>query len=489
MGKVKTLHPQYLEMRSKWSRCRDVAAGQDAVYAKGETYLPSLKDQSPEQYKAMQQRTPFYNATWRTIDGYKGLLFRKPERLDVPAAIEPYLKDVNRGGESLHIFVEKLALELLTVGRAGVMIDYPSMPADTILTVARAEALGLRPHMQRYSAESIINWKTANINNETRLILIVLEEDMPVQSEFEHKTEKRYRVLDLVMNLEGQHIYRQRLFMVDERENDVQVGPTVVPLMNGKPLDFIPFYLFGMMSLDPCCEEPPLIDLVDLNLKHFKVSATYEHGCHFTGLPTPVVSGFTPQKDTKLQIGSTVAWVFDNPQAKASYLEFSGAGLSSLERNLERKEAQMAAIGARLLMNDPKAAETATTATIRHSGETSILGAAAQALSDGMGRVLQVFSRWSGQDSETIYEIDRNFFPVPMDATMLSALVNAWHQGALSQEELFRNLKRGEVVADDATFEEEQAKIEATRPEIAPTMPLGNATTLLAKKDEQGEDA
>jgi hypothetical protein len=77
-------------------------------------------------------------------------------------------------------------------------------------------------------------------------------------------------------------------------------------------------------------QDPPILDLVNLNLAHYLINADYQHGCHFTGLPTPVVSGYEAKENEKLYIGSAVAWVFPNPEAKATYLEFTGQGLGAL---------------------------------------------------------------------------------------------------------------------------------------------------------------
>jgi hypothetical protein len=67
------------------------------------------------------------------------------------------------------------------------------------------------------------------------------------------------------------------------------------------------------------------------------VSADYEHGCHFTGLPTPWIAGYQaadPEKPDTFYIGSTAAWTFGDPNAKCGYLEFSGGGLDFSERQL-----------------------------------------------------------------------------------------------------------------------------------------------------------
>jgi len=457
-------------MSDKWRRCRDVAAGQDAIRAGAERYLNKLTDQTPESYQAYLYRAAFFNATWRTICGMCGMMFRKPEIVEVPNAITPFLDDITMSGEPLHIFAQQLAQECFTVGRVGVMVDHPVLPDETTLTIAQAQSLGMRPNMKRYTAESIINWRTGSVNNITKLMQVVLTEQFYIaKDEFSGSTDTQYRVLDLVPSATApmtRFSYRVRLFRIDPTTgSQYQVGNDAYPLMNGKPLDTIPFVFLGVDSITPNVQLPPLIDLVDLNLAHFKVSADYEHGCHFTGLPTPCISGYVPRSEgEKLYIGSTSAWIFNDPSTKAYFLEFSGNGLAVLENNLDRKEAQMAAIGARLLAADKRLNETATTAAIHHGGETSILSAVAQAMSKGVTTALTTFSQWAGATGNVSYDINRDFFPVPMDAPTLTALVGAWQAGAISQETLFDNLQEGEVISSDSTFEKESAKIQNDPP-------------------------
>ena len=47
---VNTLHAEYEAMLPSWTRARDVLAGEDAVKAAGEKYLPRLDAQTDEDY-------------------------------------------------------------------------------------------------------------------------------------------------------------------------------------------------------------------------------------------------------------------------------------------------------------------------------------------------------------------------------------------------------------------------------------------------------
>jgi hypothetical protein len=82
---------------------------------------------------------------------------------------------------------------------------------------------------------------------------------------------------------------------------------------------------------------------------------------------------------------------------------------------------------------------------------------------------LKVFAEWCGINGPVKFDINRDFFPVPMDAPTLMALVAAWQSGGISGETLFENLKEGEIIASDRTFEQEQAKI-ANAPPVSSTI-------------------
>ncbi|MFX5760945.1 DUF4055 domain-containing protein, partial [Acinetobacter baumannii] len=82
--------------------------------------------------------------------------------------------------------------------------------------------------------------------------------------------------------------------------------------------------------------------------------------------------------------------------AKAYFLEFEGQGLDALEKNLSRKENQMAILGARLLEAPQKGVEAAETAGIHRAGENSVLASVAQTLSEGLEKALELFILWAG---------------------------------------------------------------------------------------------
>lgn len=452
---VDTKHSEYNENCEVWERCKHASQGQDEVHEYGVTFLPRLSGQTDAEYHSYKQRALYFNATARTIDGLTGMLFMKPEAVVAPNAMADIIADVTMSGLSLHQFAEIVAEEIITIGRAGVLVDYP--PITNAITLAQAQAQGARPYATMYDAESIINWKKGRINNVEHLTLVVLEEENEIPiDEFESKCEPQWRVLDL---FEG--AYRQRLFRKDKRGEFIIIDE-LYPQINGALLTKIPFEFFGVRGNTPCVDKPSLLDLVDVNLSHYRTTADYEHGLHFTGLPTPVVTGYySDDQAAQLKIGSGTAWLLPDPQSKAFYLEFTGQGLGELREALRAKETMMAVLGARILAPEKRAAEAAQTASIHRSSENSVLASIAQSLSIGLTNVMILLRDWSGIAGDVSVELNRDFIPNSMSAQDVDSLVKSWQSGAISHETLFENLVSGDIIAQDISFDDEMERIAA----------------------------
>ena len=65
---VNATHPDYDAAATEWSRARDVLAGEDAVKAGGEKYLPRLDCQTDQEFDAYVKRASYFNASARTSE-------------------------------------------------------------------------------------------------------------------------------------------------------------------------------------------------------------------------------------------------------------------------------------------------------------------------------------------------------------------------------------------------------------------------------------
>lgn len=457
---VDTRHDDYDKYVNKWKRARDAVAGEDAVHEGRVEYLPMLSKQEPLEYEAMLKRSPYFNASGRTLDALVGMVFRKLPVVQATDGLkESILKDVDLRGTHINSLAEKILREELTVYRCGVLVEYPRVTNADGLTQAQVEALNLRPYTSFYKTESIINWREARINNVMQPVMIVLHETYIASDDgYQAKTEDQYRVLKLVDGVYSQELYRK-----PENGNNYELFDIIIPLLGNQPLSFIPFYAFGSEENELCIKDAMLLDLFNLNLAHYRVSSDYENGCHYTGLPMLLLAGIQLGENEKIYVGSQTAITSDNPQAHGEFIEFQGQGLGALEKNLDRKEAQMAAIGARMLAPEKTGVESAESMTIKHSGEESVLAGIANMISQQLSSMLTFMAQWAGNAQEVSFELNTDFVPVSMTPQKLTALTQALQSGSISNETYFYNLKQGEIIQQDRTFEEEQeSKQDAT---------------------------
>lgn len=428
-------HPQYDKFLSKWTRCRDAADGTDAVKEKGELYLPRLHGQTTAEYNAYKKRALYVNVTARTLNSLVGLVTHRAPDLIYPPAMEAHFKDVdNRGTEFPQLF-RWCVNDVLLVGRIGLFVDFP--------------VEGGRGYINAYAAENIINW---GIDNRTyKLNMVLLQEHLyePASTILEGQEFSLTSVLRIrALFLDKNGVYRVRVYKQKARGGNpstisLEFEEEFTPNINGRPLDFIPFTFITPFGIDTALYKPPMLDIADINLSHYRSSADLEHGRHFTALPVPVVSGL--DSDKELRIGSQTAWILPDPAAKAYYLEFEGKGLESLEKALKEKMEQMALFSTRLMDTSTRGSESPDSVKMRHASDAATLVDIARAVENGLTRSFTILKDLEGHDGELVIRLNKNFLAMKLTAAELRELTKSYLEGAIDQQTYLWNLQRGDL--------------------------------------------
>lgn len=501
--KITLRHAEYEKRLVQWTKLRDAIAGEEAIKAKGEVYLPRLSGQKtyelnlltgqPSEYEAYKQRAMFYAATGRTVEGLGGAILRKDPDLVWPESKKDILQRLGVAGETLDEIVNFSLQELIGIGRVGLLVDAPSSE-------------NAEPFVAIYTAENITNWKEEVVAGRRTTTMITLREIQEVEdSKGVTCALERFRCLKLGIPLpmteeESKMSMEDFLGMFELSPSDFEEGGVyyqeiwiqnveksvggdytyslvgrVVPKMNGgKLIRRIPFVFLNPSSSQPTPEKPPLLDLVNVNLSHYRNSADLEHGRHFTALPTAYAAGFDIKGE--LRIGSEVAWLSDNPSARAGYLEFTGAGLGHIAAGMTEKEKLMAVLGSRLLEEQKAGVEAADTLRLRQSGEQSVLARISIAASEGLTKILSIVAEWLAvvDSAKVSIKLNRDFNLAGLDASVLTSLMGMAQGGLISWNTFFFNLKRGELIPDGVNEKDEAARIQEGLPMGAPgAIPAG----------------
>jgi hypothetical protein len=494
---VNSTHPEYDAILPVWSRARDVIAGEDAVKSAGIRYLPRLPIQSDDEYAAYKERASFFNATARTAEGLLGLVFRRTPFVKLPEdgsalakALAKMRNDVDMLGTPLSGYAKRVVNEVIAVGRAGTLVDWEGDAESRVFATM-------------YGAEQILNWRVERINGRNVPTMVVLAErggsaaaperdiKVPATSDpFVTVTRDQIRVLKLVPrgavkigdsnmpssagNSGGGNGLACVVEMWQPKDGRKRTGKvewqlieTRVPLRLGKPLPLLPFVFHGPGHSQPPVDKVPLDDIIAINLDHYRLNADYKHGAHYTALPTAWVSGF--EKEAVLRIGASTAWVASAPGAAAGFLEFTGQGLTTFERAMDRDERLMSILGSRLLEAQKRAVETAEAIQLRQTGESSILGNIATNVGTSLTHVLRWAYWWNSTqetpndvtDDQVLMELNTDFSMKGMDAQAIQAVVAAWQAGAISRDTMTELFRHGEVLPEGRSTAEEEAMITA----------------------------
>ena len=465
---VETLHPEYTEHFDYWSLVRAALAGSRKIKeelpdvntaAVATVYLPRLENQTVTQYRTMQLRALWVNFTMRALVAWTGLLFRKPIRLTAGVERERLETDIDMQGRSLQQYAEYVGSEVMSVGRGGTLIGFDEEEQ--------------RPYAAYYAAENITNWRVGRVNGKQSLTLLVLAEFLedPGANEFEHESRRGWRVFERLPS---------GVVTVTSYE-EVEAGKIIVtnvsvPERRGIPLVDIPFVFHGASSSDSCVGTIPLEGIAAINVSHYRTSADLEHGRHVCGIPTPCLAGFTEGNAAEVTLGPNSAFVSEDPNAKAFYLEYSGQGLSELVKAIEEKERQAAALGARPITPEVGGAEAQATVEMRATAESASLIDVAQQLEVQFTQVVRWFEWWTATTAEPSptmgdaltegssgVEFVKDFVVSKLQAPEIQALTGALIANKISFQTYFHNLQAGEIYADDWTLEQEREATEAAQ--------------------------
>jgi len=502
-------HKLYKKWRRKWMRQRHLIEGEDRIKMEdvSEDYLPRLDGQSSDAmehyqgehvittYHGYKKRAVYMNAVGRTRDGLVGAIMRKEPEVTIAPVLEELREFMGFGLESLEELVDNTLDEVVGVGRYGLLVD---MAAEGESMFSAGDE---RPYVSSYIAESITDWELGLVDGRKRLVRVNLQEESGLPATDEERDLEMYRVLRLGIptpvtsdeeeivaeqgpeaflalfglrpsDFEVGGVYYQEIWVevdgadqVEGRKKFTRTSITVPRAAGGRLLREIPFVFFNSTHTHARPDKPMLLDLAVLNLAHYRNSADYEHGLHFTGLPQPWVAGF--KFDGELYIGSGVAWQSEEPNAKAGYLEFTGQGLTALKDAMADKEKGMAAMGARLLEEQQPggAAEAAETVKLRQSGEGSALSRVADATSYGLSRVMRYLATFMGaESSENEITLNTDFGVEGMTSDMLNALMGQVVSGLMSWDTYVYNVRRGELYPDDFDQDAEASAIQQGPP-------------------------
>ncbi|MGA1852615.1 DUF4055 domain-containing protein [Sphingobium sp. HT1-2] len=449
----------------RWKRNRDFVAGEDAVKAEGLKYLPKARiDDTTAEYEDHKQRTGFFPAAFKIIQGWSGLIYRKPAKRTIASARVQLLSQlVTQDNRSMLDVSQWLTRETMTTNFTGSLTDHPSRNDFPEFMSANDELrLGYRPYEALYAAENILEVTRGVLNPSTVGIVHVrlLENDGK-------------RVRQLLINEAG---FYEVVIWEKTSSGDFVETSRVSPSFNGQLLTEIPFSILN--TDDSIVPTPALIQhCVDLNLQHYIAEGCLSAAIHLTSGPHITITGFEPEIDQKTNkpidpftglptdkisfpVAPGAVWAFKSQDTEVNWNTYDPKGQELTVAKLRDLKDAMSAIGHSILAPEKPAPEATETQLIRRAAENAMLADFTLKVSKQQEKIWQRFASVADPKNPGLtFELNVDFTPMPMDAQRITALSALAEKRQLSLQTLHEALSEGEIMPHGFTPEQEAERL------------------------------
>ncbi|MRW88857.1 DUF4055 domain-containing protein [Duganella sp. FT80W] len=462
MSKVNDKSAAVEAMEEDWAKMDALIGGTKAMRAAGEKYLPRFPAESKDAYDFRVKTSTLYNATGRTVENMAAKPFAEATTVrDIDGDSEKWLENIDLCGNNVTVFAHKLFLAGLGYGLAHVLVDMPSTVDDDgkqlYPTKAAEQSAGVRPYLVLISPKQILGWRSARgpDGQEALSMLRFMESVDEDDGEFGTKTIPQIRVL----TPSTWATYRKA-----EKPAAGQATEDWVPHKQGPvSLGKVPLVTFYTKRTGFMTATPPLIDMADLNIKHWQSSSDQDSILHTARVPLLAISGL--QDDDNIEIGPK-AFLRLPVGGEAKYVEHTGAAIEAGRMSLQDLENQMRAMGAELLA-ETQVATTATQNNIEDSEAKSQLKLMVEGEEDALDNAITLMHEWVGREFSGKTDIFKDFSSDAVLVTagpFVAALIDLVETGMLSKEDAFNEMRRYGIVNPDLVWKDVKARIAADPP-------------------------
>jgi Domain of unknown function (DUF4055) len=415
---------------------RSLMQGTRGMKAAGEKFLIRNPMETQEAYDKRLEQSTLLNAFRKTCSFLAGQVFQSDVIFadTVPAEVVTISTDIDGKGNSIHVFAKRIFMNGLGKGVAHILIDTPTTNGQT-LTQEDEAALGIRAYFSEINPEDIIGYRF----KDGKLEHIRIKEVVRIpEGEFGEKLVNQVRV------------YRdtgewQKWQEGEDKAYTIVASGTLS--YKGIPLvSFIPGEEWNVVS-----GESPLMDLAELNLRHWRSNSDQSNILHIARVP--ILFGRAVNL-ANIVVGPSVMITSDEEGAELKFVEITGNSIKAGADDLLAIEQKMALYGLQQLI--PRTGnQTATEKAITSGESQSSLGTWAVEFESALQLAFEIAAEFKAEVfPENGVKVNKEYnFGIANDPE-LAMLLKANDQGVLSDEACFTEFKRRGIVNEHLTWEE-----------------------------------
>lgn len=411
---IATPSKAYNEQFAGWQLPKDLLGGTRAMRAAAETWLPREDKESAPRYEARLKRSILFNGFRDTVNKISARPFAQPTTTDQDD------KNVDRMGADLTQFAGNVFKEGLKYGRSHVLVNMPLNGGNNLATEGN-------PYFSLISPLALVDWTIGydeeGIPKLTMIKYMESEDRLRVVNEQEWEMHEKGEDGEWTRTAGGAHTFGR------------------VPIATFQVSD-------GFMT-----GEPPFEDLAWENLAHWQSNSDHRNILRFARIPMLYRTGFTADElAMPVEFGPSVVFSSLNPDAKAGFIENTGAAIEVGMKDLDMLEKHMEILGMQPLMR-PLVEETATGRNIDNERTMSDAQKWAKILQVTLVECYKMAAEWkSDKGTDPTVTVFMDFGLSAGDAQLLTNAASAF---LITQKTWIKEMQRRGILDDTVNPEEE----------------------------------
>ena len=450
-----------LTMLPQWEPIDICIGGTSVLRANAEKIIPREPSEARESYERRIFHATMPPFLQRLASQAAGIILRKGIQIEGDPYWDEWIKDVTGDGTTLNEYARRQLITAILYGHSSSVVDYVNN--TTALTLAEERQLNRKPYLVPIHPRQIMGWRTSNDSSSSDLTQVRIKERIVTASgTYGESLVDQIRVME-----PGRYeLWRTPALTTPGSMPSWQLAERGTTSLNRIPL--VTVYSNRQGNL---LSVPPLLEVSHLCIAYAQRFCDFHHAVHVSANPMLVLRGFDTDIDAQLGISVNTALLLP-PDGGAEFVSPTTDAFDSQMRCLQSLEDQISRLGINTLSSQNLTNAAAEARRLDRIDSDSIMAVIAGDLERAVSQLFELAADYVGIEPPTVY-IPRDYDNRLVTGNDITAYLQLYMQGAISQVTLLEILQDGEILPAGLSIDEEVTR---TQDMLAEQQAIDNLT-------------
>jgi len=432
-----------LSMRPQWEPVDICIGGTAVLRANAEKIIPREPSEARESYERRIFHATMPPFLPRLASQAAGVILRKGIQIEGDEYWEEWIKDVTGDGTTLNEYARRQLITAILYGHSSSIVDFVN--DTTARTLAEERRLNRKPYLVPIHPRQILGWRTSNDSNSSELSQVRIKERI-VTADGAYGEE-------LVDQIRVMEPGRYELWRSPATTSTMAMPSWQLEERGTTSLGRIPLVTVYSNRQGNLLSIPPLQEVAYLCIAYAQRFCDFHHAVHVSANPMLVLRGFDPDSDAELGISVNTALLLP-PDGGAEFVSPTTEAFDSQMRCLQSLEDQISRLGINTLSSQNLTNAAAEARRLDRIDSDSIMAVIAGDLERAISQLFELAAEYVGIEPPTVF-IPRDYDNRLVTGNDITAYLQLYMQGAISQETLLGILQDGEILPATLSIDEE----------------------------------